>query len=575
MRVPFRTGTRTAVIVGLEPGAREDLATIAALVDPVPALPPPLLALTRWVAEETACAWGEAVFRALPPGAGAGAPAALPAWPPPAPAGAARLVTGRARAAAVEAAVAAALGAGQRALLLAPEIEQARGWAARLQARLGEAATLVTGAAPARARWTAWWGLAQGQGRLAVGTRGAAWLPIAPLGVTVVVDEEDPAHKAPDSPRWHAREVALERRRREGGGILLTSGAPSLESWVRARGGALAGAPAGGEAWPAVERVSLAGAPLDRCLSPGLRDAARAALARGGAVLLVLNRLGFAPVLVCAECGAVRRCERCRVALLYSREERQLACRLCGARVRAASLCGRCRGRRLEPLGWGTERVEAEARRLFPEARVLRYDSTRAPAEAAAIRAAFRRGEARVLVGTHMALRLLEDAAVAVGALLLADVTLNVPDFRAAERTFQLAWRLAEGVAPDGAVWLQSFWPDHPALLAVAAGDPERFYAAEWRERQELGYPPARRMARLLAEGPEAARMAQDLAARAQKTPATVLGPAALAGHRAQVVLLGGSELPAIVAELLAPARGRRRLAGTRLAVDVDPVELP
>ena len=190
-------------------------------------------------------------------------------------------------------------------------------------------------------------------------------------------------------------------------------------------------------------------------------------------------------------------------------------------------------------------------------------------------RAAFRSGAAQVLVGTSMALRLAEEAPVAVGALVLADATLNLPDFRAAERTFQLAWRLTESVEPGGSVWLQSFLPEHPALVAVARGEPERFYEPEWRERQELGYPPARRMARLLAEGRDALRLGEDLAARGRAGGATVLGPATLAGARAQVVLLGGPELPAAVAAIVEPLRGRRRLGGTRLAIDMDPVELP
>src|SRR5262249_43311312 len=253
-------------------------------------------------------------------------------------------------------------------------------------------------------------------------------------------------------------------------------------------------------------------------------------------------RLGFARTLSCAECGAVRRCARCRLALLYHRETRALSCRLCGLRVPAASLCGRCRGRRLQLLGWGTERLEAEARRAFPDARVVRYDSTVAPQEAEAARTAFRSGAARVLVGTTMALRLAEEAPVAVGALVLAEATLNLPDFRAAERTFQLAWRLAETVDPDGSVWLQSFWPEHPALLAVARGEPERFYEPEWAERRDLGYPPARRMARFLIEGRDGPRLAEDLATRGQTAGATVLGPATLAGARVQVVLLGGPE---------------------------------
>jgi primosomal protein N' (replication factor Y) (superfamily II helicase) len=535
-----------------------------------------MLDLARWVAEETASAWGEVLFRALPPGLRSGAPQALPMLSPPCPPGPARLITGRHREERVEHRVAEALASGGGVLVLVPEIEQAWSWAGRLEARLGEPARLVTSVAAPRERWAAWWACRQGQARVAVGTRAAAWLPLAPLGLAVVVDEEDPAHKSPDAPRWHARDLALERVRREGGASLLASAAPSLETWVAARSGALAREGDAPDAWPTVERVALdADHATDASLSPGLRDAAREALGRGESVLLVLNRLGFARMLACADCGAVRRCGRCRLALVYHRETRALACRLCGRRVPAASLCGRCRGRQLQPLGWGTERLEAEARQAFPGAPVVRYDSTVAPRDAETARTAFRSRAARVLVGTTMALRLAEETPVAVGALVLADATLNVPDFRAAERTFQLGWRLAETVRAGGSVWLQSFLPEHPALVAVARGEPDHFYEPEWAERQELGYPPARRMARLVVEGRDAGALGEELAARGLAAGATVLGPATLAGARVQVVFLGGRELPATVAGVLEPYRGRRRLGGTRLTVDIDPVELP
>ena len=577
--VPFRGRPRPAVVVAIETGAGaevENFEPLAAVLDGVPALTPPMLELARWAAVETASAWGEVLFRALPPGIRSGAPQALPTLPPACPPGPARLVTGRRREDRVERRVAETLAAGGGVLVLAPEIEQARSWAARLETRLGEPARLVTSVASPRERWAAWWACRQGQARVAVGTRAAAWLPLAPLGLAVVVDEEDPAHKSPDAPRWHARDLVLERVRREGGASLLASPAPSLESWVAARNGALAWEADGQDSWPTVERVGLgADHATEASLSPGLRDAAREALGRGGSVLLVLNRLGFARTLVCADCGAVRRCGRCRLALVYHRETRALGCRLCGLRVPAASLCGRCRGRRLQPLGWGTERLEAEARQAFPGAQVVRYDSTVAPRDAETARTAFRSRAARVLVGTTMALRLAEETPVAVGALVLADATLNLPDFRAAERTFQLGWRLAETVRADGSVWLQSFLPEHPALLAVARGEPDRFYEPEWAERQDLGYPPARRMARLLVEGRDAVSLAADLATRGLAAGATVLGPATPAGARIQVVLLGGSELPATVAGVLEPFRGRRRLGGTRLTVDIDPVELP
>lgn len=573
VRVPFRGRSREGVVVtlGTEPAA--GLETVETALDPVPALSPALLELARWAAEETVSAWGEAVARALPPAARVAAPVTLPPAPPTVPPGAVVVGYGAARARLVEAVAARAHAAGG-VLLLAPEIETARAWAARLERLSGEPVALLTSAETPRERWEAWWACRRGAVRLAVGTRAAAFAPVAPLGAAIVVDEHDPAHKAPDAPRWHARDLALRRVGLEGGSCLLASATPSVESWVRAHSGQATGEEAKGEGWPAVHRVDLRTVGPGACLTPALREAVRAALASGQSALLVVNRLGYGRALGCAECGAVRRCPTCRVALTYHLGTRALTCRLCGARQPARSLCGRCRGRRLAPLGWGTERLEADAATAFPEVRIGRYDGEVPPRRAAAVREAFRTGQVRVVVGTQMALRLLAESRVGLAALVLADATLNLPDFRAAERTFQLAWHLAEGVGPGGSLWLQSFYPDHPALEAVALGAREHFYRREWAERRELGYPPARRVARLLAAGREAGQLVAELAGRCRAAGLPVLGPSALPGARAQLVLQGGGELPRALADVLGPLRGRRRVGGVRLTVDMDPLDL-
>lgn len=580
VRVPFRGRPRDGVVVAMAAAPPAGLEPVEAALDPVPALTGSLLELARWAAEETVSAWGEAVMRALPPAArlrrgDPAPPAPLPPAPPACPPGPVVVAYGAGRRRLVEAAVARALAGDGGVLVLAPEIETARGWAERLRPLAGGPVALVTSADSPRRRWETWWAFRRGAARVAVGTRVAAFLPVAPLGAAIVVDEHDPAHKALDVPRWHARELLLRRVELEGGSCLLASGTPSLESWVRVWSGRATAEEAKGDGWPTVHRVDLRTVGPGAALAPGLRDAVRAALAAGESALLVVNRLGYGRALGCAECGAVRRCATCRVALTYHLRARTLACRLCGARLPARSLCGRCRGRRLAPLGWGTERLEAEAAAAFPAARVARYDGEVSPPRAAAVRAAFRAGQVRVVVGTHMALRLLEDARVGLAALVLADTTLNLPDFRAAERTFQLAWHLAEGMAPGGSFWLQSFYPDHPALEAVALGARDRFYQREWAERRELGYPPARRLACLVAQGTEAARVAADLGARGRAAGLSVLGPASLPGGRVQLIVLGGAELPRALADVLEPLRGRRRLGSVRLSVDVDPVELP
>jgi primosomal protein N' (replication factor Y) len=576
VRVPFHGHPRAGVVVELAAEPPAALRPVAGALDPVPALSPALLALTRWAAAETASAWGDAVARAIPPAAPSAAPPALPPERTPSPAARPVIGYGPGRARLVEASVERAGDAGGGVLVLAPEIETARAWLPRLDRLATGGVALVTSDASPRERWATWWAFRQGHRRVALGTRAAAFWPVRGLAATIVLDEHEAAHKALDTPRWHARELALERSRLEGGACLLVSGTPSLESWARVRTGAAVAEEAKSDCWPEVHRVDLRTAPPSAgLLTPPLGEAVRATLDAGRSVVLVLNRLGYGRALGCAECGAVRRCARCRVALTYHLRGRLLACRLCGERQPASSQCGRCRGRRLQPLGWGTERLEVEARAAFPGARVARYDSTLSPPRAAAVREAFRGGVVRLVVGTSMAVRLCAEAPVGLAALVLADATLQVPDFRAAERTFQLAWHLAEAVAPGGSVWLQSFYPDHRALAAVAEGAREGFYEPEWAERQELGYPPARRMARLVLTGVEAARLIGDLAERCRAAGVEVLGPSELAGRRLQLLLQGGDELPGAVARALEPFRGHRRLRGARLLVDVDPVELP
>ena len=247
--------------------------------------------------------------------------------------------------------------------------------------------------------------------------------------------------------------------------------------------------------WPEVHQVDLRAAPPSAgLLTPPLRDAIRAALDAGRSVVLVLNRLGYGRALGCAECGAVRRCARCRVALTYHLRGRLLACRLCGGSQPASSQCGRCRGRRLQPLGGGTERLEVEARAAFPAARVARYDSTLSPPRAAAVREAFRAGVVRLVVGTSMAVRLCAEAPVGLAALVHADATLQVPDFRAAERTFQLAWHLAEGVAPGGAcgsspsIRITARWRPSPRAPASGSTSPSGRSARSWATPRRAGW---------------------------------------------------------------------------------------
>lgn len=571
---PFRGRPRLGVVVGLAAEDDPSLAVLAEARDPLPALTPALLEVARAIAREAVAAWGHVVLRGLPPEARGVAPGPLAeVHGGPRRSGRPRLVIGGGRERVVEEAVAETLEAGLGVLLLAPEIEAADAWARRLEARHGAPVVRLHSRLPAARRWEGWWALRQGRARVAVGTRSACLAPVPALGLVVVVDEHDPAHKAPASPRLHAREVAVAR---DEGELLLTSPAPSLESWDRVLTGAAELEEAKGGGWPAIERVDLRGAVRDRCLAPPLREAIARTLGAGRQVLLLLNRLGFGAALRCPECGAVRRCQNCRLALTYHLEGRRLHCHLCGFAAPARSLCPRCHGRRMETVGWGTERVEAEAREAFPGVAVARLDGESARGrQGAAIRRAFRTGTIRLLIGTQMAARLLPHPEVGLLGVVSADTTLDLPDFRAGERTFQLLWGVAETLGPDAALVIQSYYPEHYALEAVAGRDPEAFYRTELGYREELGLPPRRRLARLLVRGAAGASLASSLAERLRADGAlTVYGPTPLDAQRWQCLIKGGPTLPELLGGCLEPLRGRRRLGGARWELDVDPVEL-
>lgn len=576
VRAPFRGRPRLGVVVGLEAEDDPALAPLAEARDPLPALTPSLLELARGIARETCAAWGEVVLRGLPPETRGAPPEGLPATWPPAGVGRSRLVIGGGRDRVIEESLAEAIGAGRGVLLLAPEIELAEGWARRIECRHGIQPVRLHSGLPTAKRWEGWWALRQGRSRVVVGTRSACLAPIPALGLTVVVDEHDLAHKAVQTPRLHAREVALARAAQEGGDLLLASAAPSLEAWCRVRAGRAELEEAKGGDWPVIERVDLRETPRERCLAPALRAAIARTLGAGRQVLLLLNRLGFGAALRCPECGAVRRCPDCRIALTYHLEGRRLHCHLCGFAEPARSLCPRCRGRRMEGVGWGTERVEAEAREAFPEVGVARLDGESARGRRGeAIRRAFRAGAIHLLVGTQMAARLLPHPGVGLLGVISADATLDFPDFRAGERTFQLLWGLAELLPPEASLFIQSYYPEHYALEAVAQADAEVFYRAELASRQELTLPPLSRLARILIRGPAGASLAASLGERLRAGSGLIVyGPTPLDARRWQLLVKGGATLPEVLGECLLPLRGRKRVAGGRWELDVDPVEL-
>jgi primosomal protein N' (replication factor Y) len=426
--------------------------------------------------------------------------------------------------------IATALEAGRTALVLVPEISLTPQLAARFRARFGDLVAILHSGLSDSARLGEWSRLRRGEARIAVGARSAVFAPLLELGVIVVDEEHDGSFKQDEGVRYHARDVALVRAQRTGAVCVLGSATPSLESAAHAERGAyvkltLTERPTA-RPMPSVEIIDLRKYMPDgeAMLSAPLRAAIGETLAAGDQTILFLNRRGFATFVLCRACGHAFRCPHCSVSLTYHRHRDRLSCHYCGFAQRVPDTCPSCRAAEaIERKGLGTEKVADAVAAAFPGARVARLDrdvATGAKIEAVLARVA--RREVDVLVGTQMVTKGHDFPGVTLVGVLCADTGLNLPDFRASERTFQLlaqvAGRAGRGDKP-GRVMIQTYRPGASAVVAAAAHDYASFFAAESAARAELGYPPHGRLIAVRIDGADAnevAGVAQQLAQLAE-----------------------------------------------------------
>jgi primosomal protein N' (replication factor Y) len=410
-------------------------------------------------------------------------------------------------------AAAAALAQGRSAILLVPEIALVPALAREVLERFGERLAILHSGLGMGERNQEWERVRRGEAMVVLGPRSALFAPVADLGLLVVDEEQDPAYKQELTPRYHARDLALVRGRSAGAVTLLVSATPSLESRHNVERGKLGAleltARVGQGALPEGILVDLRQEegvrrrPGDVCFSARLRREIEVSLAAGEQVILLRNRRGYAPMLLCRACGEAMRCPDCGLPRTYHRRARRLLCHYCGQAINAPEVCPVCSEAALEPIGAGTERVEEDFREIFPGVAVdvLDRDTTRRPGGLAAVLERFERGDTHVLIGTQMVSKGHHFPRVSLTAVLTADTYLSFPDFRAVERTYnlltQVAGRAGRGDRP-GRVVIQTFHPDHYAIQAALTGDDAAFHAEEMRFRRVFHYPPYTRMVQLL-----------------------------------------------------------------------------
>ncbi|HSW12230.1 MAG TPA: primosomal protein N' [Solimonas sp.] len=485
---------------------------------------------------------------------------------------------------------------GQQALVLAPEIGLTPQLAERMRQRFGDGVAAFHSGMGEAARAQSWLRARSGAARVVVGTRSAVFLPFARLGLIVVDEEHDTSYKQQDGFRYSARDVAVLRAQRLGIPLVLGSATPALETLHNARAGRYRHVELRQRvtevAPPRVQALDVRREPLQHGLSPRLLDTVQQHLDAGGQVLLFINRRGYAPMLMCHDCGWSGACTFCDARLTLHRGRRRLICHHCGTQQPAPSACPSCGQKSLQPVGEGTERIEDALRNRFPMHRCERFDSDRLAkkGELESLLAGIHSGDIRLLVGTQILAKGHDFPGLSLVGIVSADQALYGADFRAIERMGQLVTQVAGRAGRSGGageVLLQTHEPQHLALTTLIAGGYPALAEMLLKEREAVGLPPYSHLALLRAESLDAALPLRFLAA----------ARALLAPHAAEVML--SDPVPALMerrggysrAQLLLQSNSRAALQKTlaagvtrldglpearkvRWSIDVDPADL-
>ncbi len=499
----------------------------------------------------------------------------------------------------------AALESGKSAIILVPEISLTPQMVQRMKLEFGERVAVIHSGLSLGERYDTWNAIRRGQFPVVIGPRSAVFAPVRDLGVIIVDEEHEQTYKQSESPRYHARDVATMRARLEGALVILGTATPSLESYLNARDGKyeLVELPERIDAGPLpeVEIVDMRETETvdsEGIFSATLRDAISETLDCGRQVILFLNRRGFASFVQCMDCGHSVRCDDCNVSMTYHSTGKLMRCHYCGRTGAAPDSCSECGSINLRFGAPGTQRVEPALAELFPDAVVQRMDQDTTSRHGShwRILKEFASGKIDILLGTQMIAKGLDFPGVGLVGVVAADVGLNLPDFRAGERTFQLLTQVAGRTGRGGTrgkVIVQTYLPDHYTISLAQTQHFESFFKREIAERQGLGlgYPPHSRLVSVVIRGRDeqqvmkaAARLADFLEKGAGQMPEPqpeVLGPAPAPLERIKgtyrwlVVVRGiGGSARTLISAAMEQKAALKLPSGVQLVVDVDPLDL-
>ncbi|MGN7386867.1 primosomal protein N' [Sporosarcina sp. SAFN-015] len=391
---------------------------------------------------------------------------------------------------------------GKEAIVLVPEISLTPQMTARFQERFGSLVAVMHSGLSAGEKYDEWRKIHRREVKVVVGARSAIFAPFENIGIIILDEEHESTYKQEDTPRYHARDVAIWRSEYYGCPVILGSATPSLESYARATKGVYTllelSKRAKSQSLPAVTVVDMRDELKEgnrSMFSVQLAEAIRLRLEKKEQTVLFLNKRGFSSFVLCRDCGTVVQCPNCDISLTYHRANESLKCHYCGHEEPVPLVCPECESEHIRFFGTGTQKAEEEITKLFPEARVLRMDvdTTRQKGAHERILRQFSEGKADILLGTQMIAKGLDFPNITLVGVLAADTTLHLADFRAAEKTFQLMTQVSGRAGRHdlaGEVFIQTYSPDHYAIELSKTQHYETFYNLEMSARKQYGYPP-------------------------------------------------------------------------------------